>query len=192
MKKNRKQLLASLLPSLLLVSPFAHGTPASSPDSAPDSARIACFEFKKSDTPAAINLDSSAALKTQKWCYQKKNYGQQKAIFIFNADSASIKPELTAMVWLNEMDQPVSMSVGSLAQSKIKFQSLPDLSLNPFAVPLHPALAAVTSTKNLDAAVLPAASNPNLLDEVSNQHWLFAAAPDDVTVQAGDFNYSVN
>jgi hypothetical protein len=154
-----------------------------------------CFQFLDANTPSALadlDLQHAGSAPLRKWCYQKKNYGSNQTIFIFNADSSTPKPELSALVQLDAKGEARTMSIGSLAQGKISFHQLPSLALNPYAIPLVPAQARILAAHPVEANTLSATANTDLTDQISNQHWLFATATDSVAVQAGDYSSAVS
>ena len=85
----------------------------------------ACFEFTMQNSAAR---EFPAENKIETWCY--KNLENSKKIFIYNADTNKILPELSMLV-----DENGVVTHGSLHAGKITFHKVKALDFNPFSVP---------------------------------------------------------
>jgi hypothetical protein len=148
-----------------------------------------CFEFPdinlQGAEPLAFLQNDSALF--HRWCYQKINNAPDSPLLIFGADSQTLKPELSALVQVDEMGNAKSMSTGSLSLGQVQFLSTDDLSLNPFAIPLSlqeaRSLGKSVSIKNPPA--------PQDLQALSLRHQLEAVPGKPLVVTAGNFSASV-
>jgi hypothetical protein len=151
---------------------------------------IACFNFKNLNTPAAQDMRfleiSSADLHT--WCYQKRLSANGNSILIFNLDSPTLKPELSALVYLDQNENPMKMSIGSLLLGKTDFHELSELELNPFPVPLSAEAATRVAQRSLASIDV----DPNSLEDLAVAHSVQAVPGNPTLVTAGDFNSNVS
>ena len=146
-----------------------------------------CFQFQELNSPAAINshlLNLSLEKTVRTWCYQKEKVGAQDVLLVFNTDAGELKPELSALVYLDLNEEIKSISVASRILGKIKFHSFSDPSLNPFPVPLSLNDARMIG----QASFLDSKVDPEALENLILQHVTQTVPGSPILIKAGDFS----
>ncbi len=86
----------------------------------------ACYEF---NMPNSAAREFPAENKLEIWCY--KNLTNSKKLFIYNADTPKILPELSMLI-----DEDGVMTHGSLHAGKLTFHKVKVQEFNPYSVPI--------------------------------------------------------
>ncbi len=95
--------------------------------------RTTCYEFFLTESPEAEIKHERKFLKsmTQIWCYHRGDQNQAP-LFVFNADQAVVKLELSFTV-----DENRNITHGSLQKGQITFHKVNGSEFNPFPVPIN-------------------------------------------------------
>ena len=126
-------------------------------ESSPADVNPACYEFSMPNLPAR---EFPVENKTEIWCY--KNLENSKKIFIYNADTNKILPELSMLV-----DENGVITHGSLHNGKITFHQVNAHDFSPYAVPISAPKDRIP-VANLAGFSISTTKTEQLLESVSN------------------------
>lgn len=105
-----------IIASLYTTQVFANATPS-------------CYSFAVADGPEA---DAAVVERQESWCYQQLNH-PQGTLFVFNADTDKVNPELSFTLDADGVMTHTSMKQGRRSVHKVLVKDF-----NPFSIPYNP------------------------------------------------------
>jgi hypothetical protein len=115
----------------------------------PAEAALSCYDIASQDTPQRY---IPKELSHHRYCYSDETYEGRNFTFVFNADKAAVRPELSALVERDGTNKIIEITHGSLLNGKVSIHRTSIAAVNPLPVPLSAAEAARVGTESFPPA----------------------------------------